>query len=162
MDFERYVLDAFSNANAVTIPTAMLFDNSPSNADVVRAITALEDRGVVIRYTYGGTDWVSLTGSNVGGAVEVPQAAPAQPPQIVYTHPHEVRSRDGSVYRVYVLGAQRADGTWSGWIEFVSPAGTRRVRTSQETSQPNRDALAYWASGLEDVYYEGALSRARE
>ena len=42
----------------------------------------------------------------------------------------------------------------------VSVDGLPRLRTGQETSQPNRDALAYWASGLEDVYLEGALARA--
>jgi hypothetical protein len=35
------------------------------------------------------------------------------------------------------------------------------VRRSQiETTQPNREALAYWASGVEPVYLEGALGRA--
>ena len=58
-------------------------------------------------------------------------------------------------------GAMRADGTWRGWIEFHPLRGGGRVlRTGQETSQPNRDALAYLASGLEPVYFEGALDRA--
>jgi hypothetical protein len=35
------------------------------------------------------------------------------------------------------------------------------VRRSQiETTQPNRGALAYWASGVEPVYLEGSLERA--
>ena len=29
-----------------------------------------------------------------------------------------------------------------------------------ETTQPNLEALRYWASGLEPVYLEGALERA--
>jgi hypothetical protein len=33
-------------------------------------------------------------------------------------------------------------------------------RSAVETTQPNREALAYWASGLEPVYLEGALERA--
>jgi hypothetical protein len=75
--------------------------------------------------------------------------------QIVYEHPR----RFGN-YRVFVLGAERSDGTWAGWIEFLPVDGTQRLRTGQETSQPNHDALVYWATGLEDVYLEGALARA--
>ncbi len=81
--------------------------------------------------------------------------SPVGTPQIVHEHPH----RFGD-YRVFVLGTERGDGTWSGWIEFVPTGGGGRLRTGQETSQPNRAALAYWASGLEDVYLEGALKRA--
>ena len=33
------------------------------------------------------------------------------------------------------------------------------TKTGQETTQPNRDDLAYWATGVEDVYLEGALRR---
>ena len=40
--------------------------------------------------------------------------------------------------------------------------GTEPVlRTDQETSQPNRSALEYWADGLEPIYLEGALARAQ-
>jgi hypothetical protein len=76
-------------------------------------------------------------------------------PQIVFEHP-----RPFGNYRVFVLGAERSDGTWAGWIEFQPVDGAQRLRTGQETSQPNRDALVYWATGLEDVYLEGALARA--
>ena len=71
----------------------------------------------------------------------------------IYEHPHRIRE-----YRAFVMGEARGDGTWSGWIEFDN--GVSRLRTGQETSQPSRDALAYWASGLEDVYFDGALTRA--
>ena len=77
--------------------------------------------------------------------------------EIVLEHPHSFRG-----YNVFILGTERGDGTWSGWLEFVPGNGGRRLRTSQETSQPSRDALAYWATGLEDVYLEGALARAAE
>jgi hypothetical protein len=33
-------------------------------------------------------------------------------------------------------------------------------RSPVETTQPNREALTYWASGIEPVYLEGALERA--
>jgi hypothetical protein len=78
--------------------------------------------------------------------------------EAIYEHPHPITVEDQS-YRAIVHGLAREDGTWAGWIEFVS--GTTRRRTGQETSQPNREALAYWASGLEDVYFDGAFSRAR-
>lgn len=73
-----------------------------------------------------------------------------------------VRSGTGEEFEASVLGEERKDGTWSGWLEFrpmAESCATRR--TSQETSQPNRAALAYWASGLEAIYLEGALARAK-
>lgn len=33
-------------------------------------------------------------------------------------------------------------------------------RTRRETTQPSRDALRYWATGLEPTYLQGALERA--
>jgi hypothetical protein len=62
-------------------------------------------------------------------------------------------------YRVNVEGQKRGDGTWAGRLVFVSAGEARR--TAQETSQPNREALEYWATGLEPVYLEGAFKRAR-
>ena len=67
----------------------------------------------------------------------------------------------GVVYTPQVWGEQRAEGTWEGWIEFHPTGGSGRVlRTGRETTQPDRDALAYWASGLEPLYFDGALERA--
>lgn len=62
-------------------------------------------------------------------------------------------------WHVRIEGVQRDDGTWAGRIVFAD--GTTIRVTDRETSQPNREALAYWASGLELVYLEGALGRAR-
>ena len=72
-----------------------------------------------------------------------------------------VRDADGHLYKARVLGRQRGDGTWIGWIEF-SPRGTGGVvrRTKRETTQPSRNALRYWASGVQRTYLEGALNRA--
>ena len=64
-----------------------------------------------------------------------------------------------SAYLAQVCG-RPAGNIWEGWIEFVSRSEVRRTR--RETTQPNRDALAYWASGLSPTYLEGALNRAGE
>lgn len=67
-----------------------------------------------------------------------------------------------STYAVRVCGDERVDGTWSAWIEFHPKAnGEAILRTDQETSQPNLNAVEYWADGLEPVYIQGALARAR-
>jgi hypothetical protein len=66
---------------------------------------------------------------------------------------------DGASYTAQVAG--RADGRiWEGWIEFVPQGGGDALRTSRETTQPDRAALAYWATGLSATYLEGALARA--
>jgi hypothetical protein len=63
-------------------------------------------------------------------------------------------------YRVTVEGQERKDGTWAGRLAFTDDKGVRR--TGQETSQPDRKALEYWATGLEKIYLEGALARTKE
>jgi hypothetical protein len=67
---------------------------------------------------------------------------------------------DGSKYEARACGAPMPDGCWEGWIEFVPIAGGGPVRTSRETTQPNRTDTEYWASGLTPVYLDGALNRA--
>ncbi len=74
-----------------------------------------------------------------------------------------VRGPDGTQYEARILGERRDDGTWSGWIEFHAQNDSGRVLTTgQETSQPDRRALDYWSGGLEPIYLEGALERARQ
>ena len=53
-----------------------------------------------------------------------------------------------------------ADGKWQGWLEFVPLGDGEPVRSSRETTQPNRTDTEYWATGLTYVYLEGALRRA--
>lgn len=75
----------------------------------------------------------------------------------------EVIAADGTAYTVRSFGEERADGTWAGWLEFKSLDPTMpSLRTDQETSQPNRAAVEYWATGLEPVYFEGAFERAQD
>jgi hypothetical protein len=73
-----------------------------------------------------------------------------------------IADADGHGYTARAVGRQRKGQTvWEGWLEFAPLGGRGIVRRSPvETTQPNRDALAYWASGLEPVYLEGALERA--
>ena len=45
---------------------------------------------------------------------------------------------------------------------FDGRLGVGDVRlTEQETSQPSRVTIEYWASGLEPIYFEGAFARAQ-
>ena len=57
------------------------------------------------------------------------------------------------------LAEEQPDGSWHGSIEFRSAEGYV-LRTDRETTQSNRAAVEYWASGLEEVFLEGALARA--
>ena len=76
-------------------------------------------------------------------------------------HPAKVID-GGTTYIVRICGQERADRTWEAWLEF-HPTDTRKaiLGTDQETSQPNRVAVEYWADGLEPIYLEGALARAQ-
>lgn len=66
---------------------------------------------------------------------------------------------DGEPYKAQVVG--RPDGhIWEGWIEFAARDGSDAMRTPRETTQPDRAALIYWATGLSGTYLEGALHRA--
>jgi hypothetical protein len=78
---------------------------------------------------------------------------------VIHEFVEPFRDAQGQLWDVRVLGQERDDGTWIGWLEFKNPLqGT--LRTDRETTQSNADALTYWATGLELVYLEGALSRA--
>jgi hypothetical protein len=64
-----------------------------------------------------------------------------------------------TLYTARVCGRPAPDGGWEGWIEFVSDDGSPILRSRRETRQPDRDALVYWATGLTQIYLEGALAR---
>jgi hypothetical protein len=79
---------------------------------------------------------------------------------LIHTLTQRLRDADGNLWKVSVHGGARSDGTWIGWLEFDdSSLGVRT--TDRETTQSSADALRYWATGLEAVYLEGALARAR-
>lgn len=71
-----------------------------------------------------------------------------------------ITSEDGKNYTARACGSEMPDGRWQGWIEFLPLGEGEPVRSSRETTQPNRRDLEYWASGLTYVYLEGALHRA--
>ena len=79
---------------------------------------------------------------------------------LIHEYTHSVAGQ-GRVFRAQAFGRERPDGTWTGWLEFEpEDEPGRRLRTGEETSQPNLTAVEYWAGGLEPVYLEGALERA--
>jgi hypothetical protein len=82
--------------------------------------------------------------------------------ELIHEFTTEIADADGHVYTARAVGRQRKGRTvWEGWLEFAPLGGRGIVRRSPvETTQPNRVALAYWASGIEPVYLEGALERA--
>jgi hypothetical protein len=81
-------------------------------------------------------------------------------PALVRTLSEPFRAEDGATYTVAVVGQERSDGTWIGWLEFVGDDGHTARRTARETTQSSQEHLAYWATGLQPSYLEGAFSRA--
>jgi hypothetical protein len=80
---------------------------------------------------------------------------------LIREHANNVKDGD-TVYVVRICGEERLDRTWEGWLEFHPTNTVQQIlRTDQETSQPNRAAIEYWADGLEPIYLEGALARAQ-
>jgi len=73
----------------------------------------------------------------------------------------QLEAHDGSRFAAAVHGREREDGLWEGWLEFSSTGKHVVLRTERETTQSTYDGLAYWASGLEPAYVEGAFERAQ-
>lgn len=71
-----------------------------------------------------------------------------------------VLSAAGTTHVANVYASEKPDGTWDGWLVFFPVAGGDPLPTDRETTQPNLQAIAYWASGLTAVYLDGALRRA--
>ncbi len=82
--------------------------------------------------------------------------------ELIHEHSTAVLDEEGRKYVVRIWAAERSDGTWEGWLEFDPADGrTEPLQTQRETSQPNRTAISYWATGLEPIYLDGAFARAR-
>ena len=83
--------------------------------------------------------------------------------ELLQEYSTHVTGPDDTIYIVRSYGEERSDGTWAGWLEFhTTDVDKPTLRTGQETSQPNRTTIEYWATGLEPVYFEGAFERAHE
>jgi len=63
-------------------------------------------------------------------------------------------------YTVFVQGRSRPHDTWEAWLVFERRRDARRFSTPVETTQPDAQAIVYWATGLTNTYLEGALDRA--
>lgn len=50
--------------------------------------------------------------------------------------------------------------TSAGGLEFLPADCSRTVRSGRETTKSTSDGISYGATGLEPVYFEGALARA--
>lgn len=72
----------------------------------------------------------------------------------------DIEAPDGTRYRARACGGEMTGGMWQGWIEFTPPEGEPVLRSSRETTQPNRQDTVYWATGLTSVFLEGSLHRA--
>ncbi|HET6863131.1 MAG TPA: hypothetical protein VFH91_08780 [Pyrinomonadaceae bacterium] len=84
----------------------------------------------------------------------------AEAPELIRRHDDQVQDEAGQVYDVLIYG-ERVGGKWEGWIDFVPlSAALPSKRTGRETTQPDRAALEYWATGLEPLYLAGAFERA--
>lgn len=72
-----------------------------------------------------------------------------------------IRGPGGETYIVLLHGrARSSDGMWEGWIVFQRTSDARLFATPVETTQSTAEAVRYWATGLGDAYFEGALERA--
>ena len=73
-----------------------------------------------------------------------------------------VSETDGSQWKPRACGRRGEGHMWEGWIEFVPlNRASSPVRSRRESTQPSRESLIYWATGLTPVYLRGALERAR-
>ena len=69
-------------------------------------------------------------------------------------------SQGGREWTIEAWGEGREDGRWEGWLVFVPADGSPPLATPRETTQSNRQAVTYWATGLASTYLEGAFTRA--
>jgi hypothetical protein len=74
-------------------------------------------------------------------------------------HYEDLLTSSAGTYRARVYGQLRPDGRWAGSLVFVPLGGGRLIATGTETTQSSLADLAYWASGLSEVYLQGALAR---
>jgi hypothetical protein len=81
-------------------------------------------------------------------------------PEVLLEFSTPIRGPEGRTYAAQAVGEQMTDGLWHAWIEFSTVDDSDLVATDRETTQPNRTDAVYWATGLTQIYLEGALTRA--
>ena len=83
--------------------------------------------------------------------------------ELVHDRTIDLVDRDGREYtRVFVRAEPLPGGTWGAWLEFVARDGATTLRTGRETTQSTLQGVAYWTTGLQPTFFEGALRRAFE
>ncbi|HEY8152393.1 MAG TPA: hypothetical protein VIK51_26040 [Vicinamibacteria bacterium] len=81
--------------------------------------------------------------------------------ELVHERLLELHDGEGTPFRRVLVYAERQPaGLWVAWVEFVSASGDKVVQTGRETTQSTLRGVAYWATGLQPTYFEGALDRA--
>ncbi len=80
--------------------------------------------------------------------------------ELIERYAEPVSDKEGNAYVVAVYGERSPHGHWHGWLSFMSVKDGEILVTDQETSQPHREALLFWSTGLHPTYLEGALARA--
>jgi hypothetical protein len=73
---------------------------------------------------------------------------------------YQLMEMEGRWYRPRAYGTRQPDEMWGGWLLFFPLTGGTAISSGRETTQSTVDALMVWASGLTEVYLEGALARA--
>jgi hypothetical protein len=90
-------------------------------------------------------------------------AAPNAMAEVLVDYENTIAGADGSRWAARACGRRGAINMWEGWIEFVPlDLDQKPIRSTRETTQPSREDLLYWATGLTPVYLRGALTRALE
>jgi len=79
--------------------------------------------------------------------------------ELIHSFSASITDETGRSWRAHAFG-RPVGNLWLGWIAFTDAAG-ETIETDVETSQPDRKALEYWATGVEPIYLDGAFARAR-
>lgn len=74
--------------------------------------------------------------------------------------PHPIACCDEE-YLVAVESRLCDDGLWVGRLVYTAHDGRQHI-TAEETTQPDREAVIFWATALEPVYLATAFERAAE
>ena len=81
--------------------------------------------------------------------------------ELIHQRVVELIDRKGTVYtRARVYAEPQSTGMWAAWVEFVSAKRDKVLQTDRETTQSTLDGVAFWANGLEPIYFKGAFDRA--